>query len=101
MNSKRYTFISNNNNIDILYNKGNINIYNKYNKFTSTISLNDINYLEQSNITYIKNKNNIIFIKSIKDILILSLILKKKLKDNIRGYCLIFNLIGLGFTMTI
>jgi ribosomal protein L6P/L9E len=42
-----------------------------------------------------------IFIRTIKDILILSWLLKRRIKDNIRGYCLIFNLIGLGFTMTI
>jgi hypothetical protein len=72
MNLKKYTYISNNKNIDILYNKGLLKIHNKNNNFANIIKLNNINYLEHSNIIYSKLRNNMIFIRTIKDILILS-----------------------------
>jgi hypothetical protein len=97
---KKLVYINNNPSIDIVLDRNNINISsfvdNKY--YNNHIDIFGINFLNCFNIIY---KKNYFFIKAWQDIFILTWFMKHKIKDNLRGYCLIFNLIGLGFTMTI
>ena len=105
MMKKEYIYITNNKAINLSLDKGNKLLYIKNlldNNCNNNLLLLKINSISKKNINVLKLKNiNKLFFKNFKDIHILKWAIKKKLKENLRGYCLIFNLIGLGFTMTI
>lgn len=97
---KNLVYINNNPLIGIVLEKNYININSTINNtnYSNYIDMFKINYLNSFNIVY---KKNSFFIRTWQDIFIITWYLKRKIKDNLRGYCLILNLIGLGFTMTI
>jgi large subunit ribosomal protein L6 len=97
---KKLVYINNNSFIDILLDKNHIYIDSQINNssYKSHIDILKINFLKYFNIIY---KKNYFFVRSWQDIFILTWFIKSKIKNNLRGYCLILNLIGLGFTMTI
>jgi hypothetical protein len=104
MIKKKYIFVTNNKDIALSYDKikGLIVINNIINSDRSNnLYLSSLNAVKNKNFINIFREDNSIFIKDYKELYIIKWALKKKLKDNLRGYCLILNLIGLGFTMTI
>jgi hypothetical protein len=103
MIKKKYIYITNNKIINLSLDKGNKLLYIKNlinESLNNNLLLLKINSISKKNINVLKDINKLFF-KDYKDIHILKWAIKKKLKENLRGYCLIFNLIGLGFTMTI
>jgi hypothetical protein len=101
MIKKKYIYITNNKDIDLFLDKNKGLVLLKNNKSEERSNLLDLKKINSITFLHIKNRKESLFFKNYKDLFIIKWALKKKLTDNLRGYCLILNLIGLGFTMTI
>jgi ribosomal protein L6P/L9E len=98
---RKLLYLTNNPYIGMVLNNNNINIhsYIKDEDYYNKVNIYNINNFEWISIVFRNNES--FFIRKWQDIIILLLLIKAKIKENLRGYCLILNLIGLGFTMTI
>lgn len=85
--------------LNIIHNNNNIFMENIISNYKKNIDLTILTLFNQKNIFILNNKT--LIIKRKKYYSLFQRYIKKNLIDLIRGYCLILNVIGLGFTMTI
>ena len=96
---KKKLYLGDSSLIEINNNNNNISIKNIKSNSIKNLNINILTLFNKTNIFILNNK--VLIIKKKKYYSLFQRYIKKNLIDLIRGYCLILNIIGLGFTMTI
>ncbi len=96
----RQLYLGSNKLINILF-FNHIQIVNILSNYTININYQEIYFFNKLQIFNFSKLERKIFIKQKRYLTLLQVLIKKAIISVIRGYCLILNVIGLGFTMTI